>query len=434
MAKCPNCDRTIRWDVAECPACSASFGAGSAWHPMPESTEELEQLKRRYPAMDWSKKPASVGRVALANLSLGIAFGLAALFSPFGRILSLYLDRPLLQSLGPLKAHLLNVFANYWLLATVIYVVLRVARVERFLVPARGPLLMMGLANVLLILYVAARVFASIIEGGGASFVVASFAIFIVLPSWLLIAGSLIWLLAASARSRNDRPPWRRFTTAEALVIAAFVLIPAYASWQSLHGKDGPLRLAGEALALFEEKCRGAGERVMRTINEEVRSIYLEPDGAPYYQGIINGVYSAHGGSIVGEPLVNTGWLLFIERKSWQRKPGAETSAPYTRHYLRDASGQRAYELESRFGVFSKELVAADVQKKLGVRGRQIRIVDLKSNEEIASTTFFVSERHRRFCGHAPTGMFNAGLFIQRALNLKQQYPAIDPVKPLTPR
>ena len=49
MAKCPNCDAQIVWDTAKCEPCGAVFGEGASWHPQPESRDEREQLKTRYP-------------------------------------------------------------------------------------------------------------------------------------------------------------------------------------------------------------------------------------------------------------------------------------------------------------------------------------------------------------------------------------------------
>src|SRR3954452_14879421 len=50
MAKCPNCEVSIAWDAAKCDPCGAVFGDGASWHPKPESRDEREQLKGRYPS------------------------------------------------------------------------------------------------------------------------------------------------------------------------------------------------------------------------------------------------------------------------------------------------------------------------------------------------------------------------------------------------
>lgn len=430
MAKCPNCDRTIRWDVAECPACSASFGNGSTWYPVPESTDEIAWLKGRYPALRGGTQSVA-SRLEVANVSLALAFGLAYLFSPGGRLLALFVDRPLLQSIGAPGTHVINIFANYWLLAVALYFAFRLSRADRFLKPAANAQRLLGTGNALLIFYIGARAFASAVQGGGASFLVASIAPFIVYPAWLLIAGGLAWLAILAARS-DARISSRRFTPAEVLALVALVVIPASIAGQALYGKGGPLRLAAEALSFFNEKCALAGERLIRKASEEVQGLYFDPNGARYFERIERGVYSGHGSGVLGEPLVNTGWLLFFERKPLFRSKGSEPATLYTRHYLRDRVGQPAHELQSRYGVFSRELVDPAVSKTLGVRGTEIRIVDLKTDEVIADTTFFASEKHRRFCGSAPDGSFKAESFIRRALNLKRQYPSIAPAKPQT--
>jgi hypothetical protein len=49
MAKCPNCEVQIAWDVSECGACLAVFGGTSEWTPIGESREEKEKLAQHYP-------------------------------------------------------------------------------------------------------------------------------------------------------------------------------------------------------------------------------------------------------------------------------------------------------------------------------------------------------------------------------------------------
>lgn len=430
MAKCPSCGLRIEWDASECPKCSAVFAANAAWYPKPESPEEESRIKARFPHLVSSEPPTGIGRIALANVSLGIAFGVSALLAP-GRILELFIDRPLLQSLGMPKAHLLSTFANYWLPALLIYLVLRMLRVQTWLKSKGGALILVGVANALLIAYVTTRIMASSIVGGGPSFVVASFAPLVVFPSWLLLAVGLTWLVAASAMAGRSQMARQRFTASEFVALAAVLAVPTYFAWHLTFAPGGPLRVAREAQSLFESRCQSAGEKVIRAPAETVSSLYLEPDGGAYYDRIERGVYAGSGGSILGEPLVNGGLLLFFERKNQQRTTGGGPVETYTRHYLQDRKGQPASELASRYGVFTKSLTTKE-QQELGIGGAEIRIVDLKTQETIAHTTYFTSARHRRFCGHAPGGNFNTSAFVIHALGLSRQFPSAFQPKPET--
>lgn len=106
MARCPNCGGQISWDAADCTACSAVFGANSAWAPIGESHEEREKLAQRFagvpspvPSRDPSNpyappqsavapalSPAEEGRTAWVWV-ITILYGVSTLWS----LVSLYL-------------------------------------------------------------------------------------------------------------------------------------------------------------------------------------------------------------------------------------------------------------------------------------------------------------------------------------------------------
>lgn len=433
MARCPNCDRKIAWDVSKCPGCSAEFTGDAVWHPMPESPEEAKQLKTHFPDTNWAEPDGGIGRIALGILALGIAFGISAWLSPGGRILGLFLDVSMLQSFGPVKVRFLGVFANYWVPAIIMYLVLRAARLDTWIKPRGGAMVLIGVADALLVCYVAARVLASGIQGGGPSFVIASFAPLVVYPSWLLLGGGFLWLAVTSARGWRSRTAWRSVTVTEAVVLLVFLAAPAHFGWQLVFAEDGPIRMARAAKSLFEIRCKSTGEKLLGPVIEEVQGVYFEPDGGSHYDRIQGqgGVYSSSGSSILGEPMVNSGWLLFFERKNYRSSAPGETPALYTRHYLKDGKGQPVNDLESRYGVLARNL-ETEAEKKFGVHGVEIRIVDLKTDETIATTSYFISTRHRRFCGDAPDGNFSASSFVTRSLGLKRQFPSAFPARPET--
>ena len=182
-----------------------------------------------------------------------------------------------------------------------------------------------------------------------------------------------------------------------------------------MFAEDGPIRMARAAKSLFEIRCKSTGEKLLGPVIEEVQGVYFEPDGGSHYDRIQGqgGVYSSSGSSILGEPMVNSGWLLFFERKNYRSSAPGETPALYTRHYLKDGKGQPVNDLESRYGVLARNL-ETEAEKKFGVHGVEIRIVDLKTDETIATTSYFISTRHRRFCGDAPDGNFSASSFVTR--------------------
>lgn len=425
MAKCPNCSATIAWDASKCSKCPAEFGAGAAWHPRADTPVEAEQLERKYGPPGESSIPRVPSGIGLANLSLGLAFGLAALLSPGGRILRLVVDLPVVQSMPPYQAHLLNVAANYWIPAVIVYLVFRLTKAGSWLKPTTGIHATIGIANLLLTLYVAARVLASSVEGGGGSFVVMSFSAFVVLPSWSLLLTGFVWLVARSIRQRKENLKRWAFTVWEGTAVLAATAVPVIFVAMLFLGEEGAFRVARQAEKVFQEKCKMAGEKLIKSPPEEVQSLFFEKDYGVNLR-VEGANYSSQGMGIILEPMVNSGWLLYGEKPNDRPRKGEDPQKKYRKYALRDSKGEPVDEITSKYGVFTTDMTN-DAEKKIGIHGAETRIVDLASKETIAVSTYFVSNRHRGFCGHAPDGNFYTTDLIRRALNLKRQYPSAFP-------
>jgi len=115
-----------------------------------------------------------------------------------------------------------------------------------------------------------------------------------------------------------------------------------------------------------------------------------------------------------------------MEKPNDRPRLGETGQHKYRRHVLKDWKGSPVNEIESEYGLFHKDLTT-DAEKKLGISGAEVEIRNLGTNEVIATTTYFVSSRHQRFCGNAPNGEFSVSAFIIRALNLTRQYPSAWP-------
>ena len=359
------------------------------------------------------------GLVGWVNLSLACAFLLSLLFSPGGKVIGLLVDLPVLQSIPVYKAHILSAFANYWISATLIYLVLRFTRIESWLKPRAAIHAVIGVGNGLLILYLIPRIFASSVQGGGASYVAAMFSPLFVVPAVLLFLSGFTWLALRSVSKRAEKHVRARFGIAEGIALSVALAVPAVFI-STLHiGEDAPFRIAREAGQVFEVRCARAGERSHKRPVEGVKGLYFDPDGGERYEQIEGGIYRASGGGILGEPLVNSGLLLFLEKNNVRPRPEEGGPYKYRRHGFKDWKGQPVNELASEYGVYTMDLTSA-AERKLGIRGAEISIKDLKTAEIVATTTYFVSTRQRRFCGVAPNGNFDVGRFVTRALDLRK--------------
>jgi hypothetical protein len=348
---------------------------------------------------------------------------LSLMFAPGGRVLSFFIDLPVLQSIPVYKVHTLTAFANYWVSAVLIYLVLRAARVELWLKPRPAIHAVFGIGNGLLILYLIPRIFASSIQGGGPSYVVAMFSPFFVLPAQLLFLIGFIWLATRSISKREEKRERKPFGIAEGVALAVILAVPAAYASTLYFGEDAPFRIAREANQVFQVKCQQAGERIARKPTEPVKGLYLERDGSERYEQIKDGVYHASGSGILGEPLVNSGLLLFMEKNNDRPRPEDGGQFKYRRHGFKDWKGEPVDDITSEYGLYRKDLTG-DLEQKLGIRGAEISIKDLKSAEIVATTTYFVSTRQRKFCGEAPNGYFDVGQFVMRALGLTKIYPS----------
>ena len=135
------------------------------------------------------------------NIAFAVSVLLAA-FMPLGQQLFFMVfgnPRLLSKSLGPFATQMLGLFFKYVLLALVIYGALRLIGAHRKVnFKARGYGLILA-ANVVILIYSLARSLASLVEGGGAHFVLAQFGTFVYWPAWLAIVVGFVQLSRAHA-------------------------------------------------------------------------------------------------------------------------------------------------------------------------------------------------------------------------------------------
>ena len=209
------------------------------------------------------------------NIALGWAYLISAVASPGGKLMALIFEVEGLRTTPPYQKVLFSIFANYWIPALLIYLLLRLIRAQTFLKPDATVHVLLGIANTILSLYVSLRVLTSTIEGGGATFALASLGAYIVTPSrWTIVAGT-IWLAIRSLRIRlKNSPPTAILHTpllkTKSGVFALVMLIPpiAFFGWLYLTNAEN-LRAASVAKnvknARFEELCKTIKIQINKT-------------------------------------------------------------------------------------------------------------------------------------------------------------------------
>jgi hypothetical protein len=218
------------------------------------------------------------------NVALALAFVISNLAAPGGRLLSIVFEQEALRTLPPYQQVLLTTFANYWLPALVIYILLRMGRANRYVVPSRATHIVLGLANALLVLYLGLRVFTSTVQGGGATFALVSIAAYPVKASQWVLVGGLAWVVATSIwrtsrgldGPKEDRRPLLR--TASGLAAIVLFMPPlGFFSW--VYATKAPeIHAASKARqtreARFEQLCQNIDIDIRRTVTD-VKSVFF---------------------------------------------------------------------------------------------------------------------------------------------------------------
>lgn len=369
---------------------------------------------------DLATEKPRITNLALANLALGAAFALSSMFSIGAKTLGALGITSVLRLLQPYQQHFLLALVSYWLPAILIYTFFRLTRLACRLRPTKAVHSTILIANLLLVLYVAARIFASRVPGGGGSFAVASMSPLVIFPAWGLLAFGLITLGYKSLRSDLASCPAKRFTVSDTVLVAFALSVPAAFSMTLPIGKI--ITLSTE----FARLCNSAEIKVLEPV-QRAKSIALLPDSFQYM---------AAGRQAVTEPwtafLLNQGLLEFLERPA-TKESGIEGKAKYERvstvgeRILRSKPGSTAVtqyvyepveELTAEYEIRPVR-INLDQGAELGLGGARIEIRRRLDNHLVAYAQYYWNNTEFRACPQeSHNGMFIYH-FVAGALNFK---------------
>lgn len=321
---------------------------------------------------------------------------------------------------------LLNAFFNYLIPIALIYVALRYSRIERKIAWSKVARVSLGIGNGLFVAFLVLRIFSATVEGGGAGYVVQSFARYVVWSAEVLWAIGVAALVSHSLKNPTavDATTSPDFGNRGRLVVVAVLVLPSILLVSMLYlGKDAPLRISREAKAAFQEHCKTAGEVILQSPTG-VQSLYLEPDSSARFGGIVDGRYRNVSASILGEPLTNSGLLAYFEKKNplLEKDPSAPK---FTRFLMKERKFETIDGLTSEYGVFQRSLVSDEEKNRLQLGGTEVVIKNIRDGSVVATLTYFTSRKHAMVCGQSGNGEFGVDLFILRALKLTRQFPSV---------
>lgn len=361
------------------------------------------------------------GRLALANISLGAAFGVASVFSSGTKLLSFLGLTSLLRILQPYQQHLVLAFVSYWIPAICIYLLLRLLRVDRRLGASWAVHVPIALGNLLLVLYVGARVLASTVQGGGASFVVVSFSRFFIFPAWgLLGVGFAILVIQSIAARRTDHPDRRVWNYAEFAMLGCAVGVPlAFAFFL-------PLERMYTLSTEFSRLCKNAEIKIYETVNP-AKSVVLTEDRFTHMPPRRQAETLPHALF-----LLNQSFLEFIERPA-SKESGIADKAQYERiatvgeRILRSQPGSSA---QTTFSYEPTDTITAEYEVRpirltiekgadVGLGGARIEIRRRADDKLIAHAQYYWNNTEFRACPEeSHRGLFIYH-FIANALNVR---------------
>lgn len=362
----------------------------------------------------------SLGGLALANLSLGASFAISALFSPGTKLLASLGIISVLRMLLPYQQHIFAALVNYWIPAILIYVLARALRLDSRLRPNVAVYSTVFLANLLLFVYVAARVFASTIEGGGASFVVGSLSRFVIVPAWILLAIGFLTLIVKSISHASIDLASRPRSRMEMLAITTVLIVPV-AFTLTL-----PLGRMAILVVEFDHLCESAEIKIYETVNAP-KGIAVLPDSFSYMPPRQQAETRP-----MAVFLLNQSLLEYIERPA-KNETGILGKAKYERM---STTGERV--LRSEYGVRAQtqyvyeptDSITAEYEVRptrlslargaeLGLGGSRIEIRRRSDDKLIAFAHYYWNNTELRACPpetHQGLFVYN---FVADALNIR---------------
>ena len=348
------------------------------------------------------------------NIAIGFAILLGIFLSPGRNFLSIFFDMDLVRhGLKPYQYHLMSLVINILIPSVVIYSTINFTNLRNVLSYTKKISAAIFISNIVVFLYIAARTFASTVEGGGGSYLVQSFSLFTLFPATITLGVSLVLIIKKSIAERHSHAQARQPNIALNVFVVVSMILPAGYVVLLLQGDKSPYKQAQLHESTFDKYCSQSGEKILASVNERVDSLYLKTGDASFRVGSGGKALSSGYGEIITK-MLSRGKLGFVEFDN-------EGKRNFQSKYLKRSSGERTDTpveiLSSKYGVIAEKLVS-ESDRATGIRGERVEIVNLQTGEVIAHTTYFFNKPLWQFCGHAPNGAFSTFEFIKRVIPL----------------
>jgi hypothetical protein len=166
----------------------------------------------------------------------------------------------------------------------------------------------------------------------------------------------------------------------------------------------------------IDSYCKASGEKIIKNTPPGTDSLFIDASGSDFNFRNGNKIKSVGSRNMkYGHKLTAGGKLKYIEYKEKDRKSGKYVFKRKNL-YQKSEPVEDVEKISSPYSVISKNMVSEE-DKNLGLIGSKTSFIDNNTQEVIATTTFFYSRSHRRFCGHIENNKFSIRDFISRVFN-----------------
>ncbi|MBA3023557.1 MAG: hypothetical protein FP821_06615 [Sideroxydans sp.] len=314
------------------------------------------------------------------NVALALAFVIANFAAPGGRLVSFVFQQEALHTLPPYQQVLSFVFANYWLPALLIYLLMTTVQANRYVLPSRVVHIVLGIANSVLVLYFISRVFTSTVQGGGVTFALDSVAAYPAKVSQWALTGGLTWLVVTSIWRSIKAPgipakDLRPLLRTGSFVVALVFLLPplCFFGWVYVT-KSTVIHTAAIARqtreARFEDLCRNVHIDIRRTVTD-VKSVFFS-SLSELTIPLRKKIDYVEGKNIYGNIVRD------IQRKKPLASPPPGEYAEFSREVVPEATADYEISIQSLTDAGDRDL---------GLGVGQFTVTDRRTNEVLATFT-----------------------------------------------
>lgn len=343
----------------------------------------------------------------MIQLSIVLAFIIGGLISPGGKILKLFFSVPTLKSMSLLEQSSLAVTVHYLIPASLIYLTLRLLKIDTKLKFQKSVSIFFSFAIFLYLSYFGLRLFASTIPGGGASFAVRSLSPYVIFPAWGLMLIGIIKLIIESNKMPKGTNKYFTLSFREISTLSIPFILTALLILSMFIRPSGPLRLAFKEQKIFVEKCVMAKEEIFQ-IPQDLIGVYTDETGGARFENIDNNnIYSSYGSGMWGNSLYRDGTIPFVETKNYRKDNNEFEYLYYDKVNL---NGIKTNKLKSNYGVYwqRSNVPNTSIQETI------ITVANLENDEKVATTTYYNSKQLRKVCGNIVDKNLRDSDFIKR--------------------